>query len=132
MQDARKVPIYRALHRANLFMGGERKLVQTLMAIAGTVLVSNPASPTTWLIVGTVYGACLAGLRKLAKKDPRFSEVYRRQLNDHSSYPPRSQLPTESRQPWQVVDQRLSWIRGETAQVCEERIPCVGSRVEER
>ena len=88
MRDARKIPIYRALHRPNLFMGGERKLVQSLMAFCGTVVVSNPASPMTWLIVGTVYAGCMAGLRKLAKKDSRFTEVYQRQLKYQSYYPP--------------------------------------------
>lgn len=89
MASARKVPIYRALNRPNLFMGGERKLVQSLMAFCGVVLVSNPASLGTWLIVGSVYGGCLMALRKLAAKDPRFSEVYQRQLRYQTYYPPK-------------------------------------------
>lgn len=92
MATARKTPIYRALNRPNLFMGGERKLVQSLMAFCGTVLVSNPVSPVTWLIVGSVYFGSLVALRKLAAKDPRFSEVYRRQLRYQPYYPPRRGL----------------------------------------
>lgn len=92
MHDARKVPIYRALHRPNLFLGGERKLVQSLMAFCGTVIVSNPASPITWIVVGSVYFGCMAGLRKLGKKDPRFTEVYQRQLKYQRYYPPKRGL----------------------------------------
>lgn len=92
MAAARKVPIYRALNRPNLFMGGERKLVQSLMAFCGTVVISNPVSVGTWLIVGTVYFGCLMALRKLAAKDPRFSEVYSRQLRYQPYYPPKRGL----------------------------------------
>lgn len=87
MADARKVSIYRALNRPNLLMGGERKLVQSLMAFCGVVGISNPASLPTWAIVGTVYFVCLGALRKLAKKDPDFSRVYQRQLRYQPYYP---------------------------------------------
>lgn len=92
METARQVPIYRALNRPNLFMGAERKPVQTLMAICGTVLVSNPASLPTYLIVGGVYFGSLLALRKLAAKDSRFTEVYSRQLRFRPYYPPRRGL----------------------------------------
>lgn len=89
MSQVRRVQIYRALNRPNLFMGGERKLVQSLLAFLGVVVVSNPASLPTWAIVGTVYFLCLSGLRKLAKKDPMFSRIYQRQLRLQPYYPPR-------------------------------------------
>lgn len=85
----RRVPIYRALNRPNLFMGGERKLVQSLLAFCGVVLVSNPVSLPTWVIVGAVWIGCLSGLRKLAKKDPMFSRVYQRQIRLQPYYPAR-------------------------------------------
>lgn len=89
MAETRKIPIYRALNRPNLFMGGERKPVQSLLAVCGTVLISNPISPVTWVLVGLVYGSVLLALRKLAAKDPRFTEVYARQLRYRPYYPPR-------------------------------------------
>ena len=51
-ESTRRVRIYRALSRPNLVQGGERKAVQTLMALAGTALISNPLSPVTWVVVG--------------------------------------------------------------------------------
>lgn len=89
MQPARRVPIYRALNRPNLFLGGERKLVQSVLAFCGVVLVSNPVSLPTWGIVGIVWFMCLHFLRQLAKKDPMFSRVYQRQLRLQPYYPPR-------------------------------------------
>ncbi|MCD0253092.1 VirB3 family type IV secretion system protein [Xanthomonas campestris pv. campestris] len=88
----RRVRIYRALNRPNLFMGGERKLVQSLLGFSGVVLVSNPVSIGTWLVVGLVYSCGLYGLRRLAKKDPMFSRIYQRQLKLQPYYPPRRGL----------------------------------------
>lgn len=88
MDEPRKVPIYRALHRPNLLMGAERKLMQTLIAFCGLVLISNPLSLVTWSVIAVAYGSCVAGLRKLAKIDPRFTDVYRRQVNYRPYYPP--------------------------------------------
>lgn len=101
MESARQVPIYRALNRPNLFMGAERKPVQTLMAICGTALVSNPASLATFLVVGGVYFSCLYALRKMAAKDPRFTEVYTRQLRLQPYYPPRRGL--DAKRPKRVL-----------------------------
>jgi type IV secretory pathway TrbD component len=70
-------------------MGGERKLVQSLIAFCGVVGVSNPASLLTWVIVIGVYLLCLQGLRKMAKKDPMFSRIYQRQLRLQPYYPAR-------------------------------------------
>jgi Type IV secretory pathway, TrbD component len=92
MNPERRVPIYRALNRPNLFMGGERKLVQSLIAFCGVVLVSNPVSVPTWVIVGAVYLVGLGSLRKLAQKDPMFSRVYQKQRRLQPYYPPRRGL----------------------------------------
>ena len=73
-------------------MGGERKLVLSLIVFVGLILISNVASVTTWVVGVALYAGGLAGIRKLAAKDPRFSEVYARQLKYQPYYPPRRGL----------------------------------------
>lgn len=100
-ESTRRVRIYRALSRPNLVQGGERKAVQTLMALAGTALISNPLSPVTWVVVGAAYVGGLRALRNLAKKDPKFSEVYQRQIRLQPYYPPRRGL--DAKRPRRVL-----------------------------
>ncbi len=89
MEGPRRIPIHRALNRPNLFMGGERRLVLTLFIFVGIVLMSNTASLTTWICSAVLAGGALHGLRSMAKRDPRFTEVYLRQLKYQAYYPPK-------------------------------------------
>lgn len=89
MSAVRRVPIYRALNRPNLLMGGERKLMQSLMAFCGLIFISNPVSLVTILVVGAAFVGGVKGLRRLAKLDPMFTSVYQRQLKMQPYYPPR-------------------------------------------
>jgi type IV secretory pathway TrbD component len=89
MDAVRRVPIYRALNRPNLLMGGERKLMQSLMAFCGLIFISNPVSLMTILVVGAAFVGGVKGLRRLAKLDPMFTRVYQRQLKMQPYYPPR-------------------------------------------
>lgn len=88
MRSLRQLPIHRALFRPNLFMGGERRLVMTILIFTGIVIMSNTASLWTWGIASTLLGISLYGLRKLAKRDPLFPDVYKRQLRYQPYYPP--------------------------------------------
>jgi len=98
MRAMRTVPIYRALHRPNLFAGGERRLALTALLFAVLMVVSNMGSLMTWLIAGVFYVGTMTALRKLAKRDPKFTEVYLRQIRYQHYYPPKRGLDAKPKQ----------------------------------
>ncbi|EIY7949906.1 VirB3 family type IV secretion system protein [Salmonella enterica] len=86
-EQRRLTPFHRALHRPQQIMGGERELMLTSMLIAGGLMAS--ALNLVGFIVGSVlWGACVMGLRKMAKADPVMSKVYIRQLKYAPYYAP--------------------------------------------
>ncbi len=88
MSQLRRTPFYRAFHRANLFLGGERKLVMfTALVCAGLIISSQ-----SWWVTGicAVLWVVFLGLfRQMAKKDPYLSQVYLRHIQYQSYYPPK-------------------------------------------
>jgi len=85
----RQTPFFRALHRPNLFLGGERELMLMTVilcvgvAFASLNLVSLLVGAGVWLIVSQL-------LRLMAKSDPMLSKVYRRHITYQTYYPARS------------------------------------------
>ena len=89
MGELRRTPIPRALHRPNLFLGGERELVLITAVICAGVAVSSLNLPA--IVAGLLIWSVLIGLfRMMAKADPMMSRVYLRQLHTLSYYPARS------------------------------------------
>jgi type IV secretion system protein VirB3 len=89
MSALRRTPIYRALHRPNLFLGGERELVLiTAIACAGV----GVSSLTVFGAVASllVWSLCIGLFRLMAKSDPQLSRIYLRQLRHQPHYPVRS------------------------------------------
>jgi type IV secretion system protein TrbD len=89
MAELRQTPLYRALHRPNLFLGGERELVLTTAILCAGVAVSS----FTWIgfVVGMViWSFCIGLFRAMAKSDPNMARIYLRQLHFAAYYPPRS------------------------------------------
>jgi type IV secretion system protein VirB3 len=89
MAELRQTPLYRALHRPNLFLGGERELVLVTAIVCGGVAVSALNLVATAIGVG-VWLVVIALLRLMAKADPQMSRVYLRQIGYRPYYPPRS------------------------------------------
>ena len=87
--DLRQTPLHRALHRPNLFLGGERELV-LLTAIACMGLAVSSMNMMAFAIGAGVWMLALALLRMMAKADPQLSRIYLRQLSFQSYYPARS------------------------------------------
>ena len=85
----RHTPVYRALWRPNLVLGGERELVLITaiacggVAASGLNFVSAGIGFAVWLIT-------LGLLRMMAKADPSMSRVYLRWLQYRPYYPARS------------------------------------------
>jgi type IV secretion system protein VirB3 len=85
----RRTPIYRALHRPNLFLGGERELVlMTAILCAGVGVSSLTVVGTAAAVL--VWSLCIGLFRLMAKSDPQLSHVYLRQLRQRPYYPARS------------------------------------------
>jgi type IV secretion system protein VirB3 len=89
MGGLRRTPLYRALHRQNLLLGGEREpVLASAIACAGLPAAS---SNLVALTVGAGLWLFLIGvLRMMAKADPMMSQVYLRQLNYAAYFPARS------------------------------------------
>lgn len=90
MSDAetiRKTRIYRALHRPQQIMGGERELMLLSLLLSVTLIVS--ALNLVALIIGvSLWLICAYGLRQMAKADPVMSKIYMRQLRYQDYYGP--------------------------------------------
>ncbi len=89
MSELRCTPLYRALHRPNLLLGGERELVLITAILCGGVAVSSLNLAA--IGVGGGLWLMLIGLfRLMAKADPYLSKIYLRQLQFAAYYPARS------------------------------------------
>ena len=89
MAELRQVPIYRALNRPNLLMGGDRELV--LVTILSTLcLIVLLASWYTVLIGTVVWLFGMWGLRWMAKAEPLMRTVYLRHIKYAQRYDARS------------------------------------------
>ena len=89
MAELRQIPIYRALNRPNLLMGGDRELV--LVTILSTVfLIVLLASWYTVAIGVVVWFFGMWGLRWMAKADPRMRELYLRHIKYSQNYDAKS------------------------------------------
>ena len=80
----RRTTLPRALHRPNLILGGERKLVLT------TGLIFTALNLPSTLFAIAFWFLCLAALRQMAKADPQMSNVYLRNIRYRGYYAPRS------------------------------------------
>jgi type IV secretory pathway TrbD component len=89
MAELRQVPIYRALNRPNLLMGGDRELV--LVTILSTLfLIVLLASWYTVAIGAVVWFAGMWGVRWMAKADPLMRNVYLRHIKYSQRYDAKS------------------------------------------
>ncbi len=89
MSELRRTPLYRALHRPNLFLGGERELVLISAVVCAGVAVSS-LNLVAGIIGLSVWIILIGLLRMMAKADPQMSKVYLRQLDYRPYYAPRS------------------------------------------
>jgi type IV secretion system protein TrbD len=89
MSALRATPLHRALHRANLLLGGERELVLITAIICGGLAVSA-LNFVASAIGGGVWVMSIGLFRMMAKADPQMSRIYLRQLRYRAYYPPRS------------------------------------------
>lgn len=85
----RRTTLPRALHRPNLILGGERKLVLTTGLISLGLIVTALNLPATIFAI-FFWFLCLAALRQMAKADPHMSGLYLRNIRYRGYYAPRS------------------------------------------
>jgi type IV secretory pathway TrbD component len=89
MTALRHTPLHRALHRPNLFLGGERELVLITAIICGGVAIS--ALNFVAIAIGAGVWIIVIGLlRMMAKADPQMSRIYLRHIGYRAYYAPRS------------------------------------------
>ncbi len=95
MSELRRTALYRALHRPNLFLGGEREpVMMTAIVCAGLAVSSLNLIAIT---IGIVLWLVLIGIfRMMAKADPYMSRVYLRQLNYSAYFPARSRASRQA------------------------------------
>lgn len=93
MSGLRYTPFYRALHRPNLFLGGERELVMSTGILCGGLAVSSQNWPAT-IVGASIWCLSIGVFRLMAKIDPYLVRVYLRHLKYQDYYCPRST-------PWQ-------------------------------
>lgn len=86
-------PVYRALHRGNLFMGGDRELTMMSFLSSFTLIMTLDALAITFGIVFAVFSVFL--LRSMAKHDPDMRYVYLRHRQYLDFYSARST-------PWRI------------------------------
>lgn len=83
-------PLPRALHRENLILGAEREPVIASLTLTAALAVPSLDSPVMLAVLAGIQILVVVGLRRLAKYDPRFLEVYRRHTSYHDAYLGRS------------------------------------------
>lgn len=99
MSGLRETPIYRALHRPNLIMGGERMPMIIVFFLAGALMVL--AMNIYAFIVGSIILlVSVYGLREMAKHDPFMVQVFFQQLFLRKYYAPFSHPSREGRNAW--------------------------------
>lgn len=88
-----QTPIYRALYRPNLLLGGERELVLIgALLSAGTAMVG--LTIPAFIAGAIIWLVCMAATPLLARADPNMAKVYLRYLKYQHHYLARST-------PWQ-------------------------------
>lgn len=88
MSDNRKseteistTPIYHALTRPSLFMGGDREMVLLVMVVFGGIMVLGlTVQPIASLVCAATIISSIYCLRLAAKSDPRMRHKYLRSL----------------------------------------------------
>lgn len=85
MSQLRVIPFAHALHRPNLLLGGERKLV-ILSGIISFGLILSDISFLKFILAFGIWTVCIAILRLMAKHDPDLSKVYLRRLKYQAFY----------------------------------------------
>ena len=89
METLRRTPFPRALHRPNLLLGGERRLVIITAALALGLFLSD-ISLLKGILALVSWTMALAVLRLMAKIDPQLSQIYLRYLKYRKFYPAQS------------------------------------------
>lgn len=85
----RRTPLYRALYRPNLILGGEREPVLIAAILTGGVALS--ALNLVAIGIGfAVWVVAIGLLRLMAKTDAQMTRIYLRQLAYRAYYPARS------------------------------------------
>jgi len=85
MQPLQRIPVYQALNKPMLFMGGERELMMMsgllslTMIFVGMTFQSAILGIVSWVITSTA-------LRMMAKKDPLMSKIYIQHLKYQKYY----------------------------------------------
>lgn len=80
-------PIYQALARPNLFMGGDREMVLGVILVFGSIVVIGATvQPIASVIAAAVIMLSLWGLRLSAKADPRMRQKYFRSVKYRAIY----------------------------------------------
>lgn len=87
----RHTPIYRALHRPNLLMGGERVPVLMLIMISVGLAVTS-MNLVAIIVSGVLWIAGIFYLRMMAKSDPFMIGIYFRSVKYRGYYFPRSRF----------------------------------------
>lgn len=95
MSNIRTIPIRRVLNRPNLFLGGDRELVQVSMLLAFVLIIASIDSINSNYYVAVIGIAfwliTLYFLRKLAKFDPLARNIAIRAMTKYRKYyPPRA------------------------------------------
>jgi type IV secretion system protein VirB3 len=86
MNRLEQTPLYRALYRPNLFLGGERELVMSTGIACAGLIISSQNWPS--LIAGLAVWFGFIGLfRLMAKRDPHMVRVYLCYVQYQSYYP---------------------------------------------
>ena len=82
----RTIPIYKALNKSHMILGGERNLVLMTGLISFTLIFAALSLET--LILGLIFWFTgLFLLRKMGRADPMLSRVYLKHLRYRSFYP---------------------------------------------
>ncbi|MDD5406956.1 MAG: conjugal transfer protein TrbD [Sulfurovaceae bacterium] len=79
------IPIYRALNKPMLFMGGERELMM-LAALVSLTLIFVALSVQSAILGIVLWLFAAAVLRMMAKKDPLMSKIFVRQARYKKYY----------------------------------------------
>lgn len=84
-----KTPLYRAMNRPSLFMGGDRELTLSTL-LFGFTFVFVSLKPLIILITVLMVSAVITMLRIMAKADPQMKDVYMRHRKYKAHYRPNS------------------------------------------
>lgn len=82
-------PIYKAGHRANLFLGADRELIMTT-GLLSVVLIFSMLKIEAAIFGVSLWIVTLYLLREMAKVDPLMRDIYIRHIKYKPFYPARS------------------------------------------